>query len=58
MKKFQYKTITIPITAVVFTNKQFEKIAAEYEEQLNALGAEGWELILRNESIFFFKREL
>lgn len=43
MKKFAYKVITIA-THLPMTTKQYEKIAEEYEEKLNALGEEGWSL--------------
>ena len=31
-------------------------MAQEFEEALNALGAEGWELVQRQDAMFFFKR--
>lgn len=55
MKKFEYKVITIA-TNLAMTTKQYEKIAEEYEEKLNALGEEGWELVNRVDGFFFFKR--
>ena len=55
MKKFEYKVITIA-TNLAMTTKQYEKIAEEYEERLNALGEEGWELVNRVDGFFFFKR--
>lgn len=55
MKKFEYKVITIA-THLAMTTKQYEKIAEEYEEKLNALGEEGWELVNRVDGFFFFKR--
>lgn len=55
MKKFEYKVITIA-TNLAMTTKQYEKLAEEYEEKLNALGEEGWELVNRVNGFFFFKR--
>lgn len=55
MTKYEYKVITIPTTLAMST-KQFEKIAQEFETQLNELGAEGWELVQRMDGFFFFKR--
>lgn len=57
MKKFEYKVIAIP-TSVALGTKGYEKIAAEFEIELNKLGAEGWELIQRVDGLFFFKREM
>lgn len=56
MKKYEYKVITIATTMVMST-KQYEKTAQEFEAQLNELGMEGWELVQRMDSFFFFKRE-
>lgn len=57
MKKFEYKIITIP-TSMAFGTKGYEKIVAEFEAELNKLGAEGWELIQRIDGLFFLKREI
>lgn len=57
MKKYEYKVIPIA-TSLALGTKQYEKIAQEFETQLNALGADGWELIQRIDGFFFFKREL
>lgn len=57
MKKYEYKVITIP-TALTLNTKQYEKIAQEFETQLNELGANGWELVQRMDGFFFFKREV
>ena len=43
MKKYEYKVITIA-TSLALGTKQYEKIAQEFEMQLNELGADGWEL--------------
>lgn len=56
MKKWEYKVITIATNAAL-TTKQYERAAQEFETQLNALGAEGWELVQRMDGFFFFKRE-
>lgn len=56
MKKWEYKVITIATNAAL-TTKQYERAAQEFEIQLNALGAEGWELVQRMDGFFFFKRE-
>ena len=57
MKKFEYKVMAIP-TSVAFGTKGYEKIADEFETELNKLGAEGWELIQRVDGLFFLKREM
>ena len=57
MKKFEYKVIAIP-TSMPLGTKGYEKIAAEFETELNKLGAEGWEFIQRIDGLFFLKREI
>ena len=57
MNKFEYKVIPIA-TNMAISTKRYEKIAAEFEVQLNKLGAEGWKLIQRVDAFFFFKREI
>ncbi len=56
MKKYEYKVTTIATTLSIST-KQYEKVAQEFEERLNELGADGWELVQRTDGYFFFKRE-
>lgn len=57
MKKWEYKVITVA-TKMPVTTKQYEQVAQEFEDALNALGAEGWELVQRQDAMFFFKREV
>lgn len=57
MKQFEYKVIAIP-TRIPITNKQYDEIAMDYQQQFNALGLEGWELVDRADGFFFFKREI
>ena len=44
MKQYEYKVITIA-AAIPVTTKGYEKVAQEFETQLNALGRAGWELV-------------
>ncbi len=57
MKKFEYKVLIIP-TSISLGPKGYEKVASEFEVQLNKLGEEGWELVQREDGLFFFKREI
>lgn len=57
MKQFEYKVIAIP-TRLPITNKQYDEIALDFQQQFNALGLEGWELVDRADGFFFFKREI
>ena len=57
MKQYEYKVIAIA-TAIPVTTKGYEKVAQEFETQLNALGRAGWELVQRTDGLFFFKREM
>ena len=57
MKQFEYKVIAIP-TRLPITNKQYDEIALDFQQQFNALGLEGWELVDRADGFSFFKREI
>ena len=57
MKQFEYKVIAIP-TRLPITNKQYDEIALDFQQQFNALGLEGWELVDRADGFFFFMREI
>lgn len=57
MKQFEYKVIAIP-TRLPITNKQYDEIALDFQQQFNALGLEGRELVDRTDGFFFFKREI
>ena len=41
VKRYEYKVVAIA-TALTVSIKQHEKVAKEFEEQLNELGANGW----------------
>lgn len=56
-KKFEYKVISIA-TSISLGTTGYEKLAMEFETQLNKLGEEGWELVQRVDGLFFFKREV
>ena len=57
MKQFEYKVISIP-TRLPITNKQYDEVALDFQQQFNALGLEGWELVDRADGFFFCKREI
>ena len=57
MKQFEYKVIAIP-TRLPITNKQYDEVALDFQQQFNALGLEGWGLVDRADGFFFFKREI
>lgn len=57
MKKYEYKVILMA-TKTAMNVKNMEAAAKEFEQELNHFGAEGWELIQREDGMFFFKREL
>lgn len=57
MKKFEYKVIVIA-TTLALTTRQVDASVLEVEQKLNELGAEGWEFVQQEGSMFFFKREL
>lgn len=57
MRKFEYKVVSIA-TSIAIGMKGYEKAASEFENQLNKLGEEGWELVQRTDGFFFFKREI
>ena len=57
MKQFEYKVLAIP-TRLPITNKQYDEVALDFQQQFNALGLEGWELVDRADGFFFFKREI
>ena len=64
MKKFEYKTLELKLGGV-FASTPFK--ADEWEDELNALGEQGWELVTRIErnregyttrALLVFKREV
>ena len=57
MKKFEYKVISVP-TSIPLGAKGYEKIAIEFENTLNKMGTDGWELVQRADGLFFLKREI
>lgn len=57
MKKYEYKVVLMA-TKTAMTVKNMEAAAKAFEQELNRFGAEGWELIQREDGMFFFKREL
>jgi len=57
MKKFEYRVVVIPVNMALTTNGYY-KIAAEMEEKMNELGAEGWEFVQKNDGLYYFKREI
>ena len=57
MKKYEYKVVLMATTTAM-TVKNMEAAAKAFEQELNRFGAEGWELIQREDGMFFFKREL
>lgn len=57
MKRFEYKVVSFP-TKMAMNPKQFDDVAQQFETELNLLGSQGWELVQRQDAMFFFKREL
>jgi len=57
MKKFEYKVVVIPVN-VTLTAKQHYKTADEIENVMNELGKEGWELVQKADSMYYFKRAI
>ena len=57
MKKFEYKVVPIA-TSIPLGTKGYERMALEFETQLNKLGEDGWEFVQRVDGFFFFKREI
>jgi len=57
MKRFEYKVLWAkkPLT-VNAENRQ--RIPKAFEDELNRLGAEGWELVQWHKNLFFLKREI
>ncbi len=57
MRRFEYRVMPLPLSDAL-SMKQFKKVSEELEETLNALGADGWELVQRTDGVLFFKREI
>ena len=57
MKKYEYKVLP-GAASLAMNGRQYEKMAQEWEARLNELGGEGWELVQRQDGMFFLKREL
>ncbi|MCA0970704.1 hypothetical protein LCM20_08900 [Halobacillus litoralis] len=53
MKRFEYKVEDIQVSL-----KQNQVRLEDFEEKLNALGEQGWEMTGVNGTLFYFKREL
>ena len=56
MKKFEYKVVPIA-TSIAIGTKGYEKAASEFENQLNKLGEEGWELVQRTDGFFSLREK-
>lgn len=56
MKRFEYKVVFKGMPAVLSEKKNAE-LAHTFEQELNQLGTEGWELVQWRNSMLIFKRE-
>ena len=57
MRMWEYKVLAVA-TKLAMNQKGFDEAAEQFEAELNRLGAEGWELVQRQDGMFFLKREL
>lgn len=55
MKKYEYKILTKGIPAA-FHEKSLQKMTKEIEQDMNVLGAKGWEFVQWKQSMLIFKR--
>lgn len=55
MQRYEYKIISKGIPAALH-EKGMQKMFAEIEKEMNALGAEGWEFVQWKSAMLIFKR--
>lgn len=55
MQKYEYKIITKGIPTAL-TEKGMKKMFEEIEQEMNVLGAEGWEFVQWKSAMLIFKR--
>lgn len=54
---YEYKVLVKALPAAI-NPKKYDELAKELEHEMNALGAEGWELVQWKNGMMIFKRKV